>query len=763
MKIIRIAKLELSTLFYSPISWFLLIVFLFQCGLGYTSHLEDYIATQEMGLGSSLSFLTTAIFAPRDGLFPAVIDKLYLYLPLLTMGLMSREISSGTIKLLYSSPVKMSDIIFGKFIAMMVYNFLMLMVLVMMAAIAMVQIESADYSLLLAGLLGIYLLLCAYAAIGLFMSCLTSYQVVAAISTFLVFGALNYIGLIWQDIDFVRDLTYFLSISGRTENMLAGLISSKDILYFGLIVCLFLGLSIIRLKAGREARAGLVTTGRYALIIVSTLLIGYISSRPAWVGYYDATATKTRTLTTATQKVIDAMKDEPLDVTSYINLLDVRYIKGTPDQRNADMDRWEPYLRFMPDIRFKYVYYYDSARNPNLYKSYPGKSLEYLGGQFARSFKKDLADFKTPAEIHKIVDLGPEENRYVMQLSYKGKKTFLRLFNDFAVFPGESETAAALKRLTTTLPKIAFVEGELERSITKAGDREYNKLTSQVTFRFALVNQGFDVESISLSQPIPKDIAVLVIADPRIEFSAASLASLRQYINDGGNLLIAGEPGKQSVLNPLVRPLGVELMDGILVQKSKDFAPDLLLTYTTKTTAGFSRKMERIFNDSNRIAMPGACGLSYTSGSEYDIQPMLLTDARYSWNKKGKLTLDSAAVQYTPADGDEKRAIPTALRLVRTVHGKEQRIVVTGDADFLSNREMSRQNVGTANFGFNTALFGWFTYGQFPIDTSRPASKDNRIHVTGSGLIALKWILLGVLPALLLLVASVLLIKRKRQ
>ena len=43
-------------------------------------------------------------------------------MPLLTMGLMSREFSSRSIKLLYSSPVTSSQIVMGKFLAMMAYG-----------------------------------------------------------------------------------------------------------------------------------------------------------------------------------------------------------------------------------------------------------------------------------------------------------------------------------------------------------------------------------------------------------------------------------------------------------------------------------------------------------------------------------------------------------------------------------------------------------------------------------------------------------------
>jgi ABC-2 type transport system permease protein len=125
--------------------------------------------------------------------------------------------------------------------------------------------------------------------------------------------------------------------------------------------------------------------------------------------------------------------------------------------------------------------------------------------------------------------------------------------------------------------------------------------------------------------------------------------------------------------------------------------------------------------------------------------------------------MDSADVIYSPSTGDRKASIPVAIGLSRSLKGKEQRIIVTGDADFLSNMELSRGNIETANFHFNTALFGWFAYGQFPVDTSHPKPKDNQLIITSNGLLRLQVLLLGVLPGILLILGSLLLIRRKRK
>lgn len=765
--IFKIARTELALLFYSPIAWFLLVAFLFQSGLAYTSAIEGTITSQEMG-GYSLRwlvFITSRTFAPPYGIWPSLVGKLYLYLPLLTMGLMSREINGGTIKLLYSSPIKVREIVFGKFFAMMLYNLILVAILGIIIFFALFQIRAADAGLLFSGLFGIYLLLCTYAAIGLFMSCLTSYQVVAALSTLVLLAVLSYIGTLWQDIDFVRDLTYFLSIQGRVDHMLLGLITTKDVLYFGVIIFIFISFSIYKLRSDSESIPLWIRVGRYALIMAGALALGYITSRPGLIGYLDATATHTMTLSASGQKILRETGNEPLEVTSYINLLDNRFYYGRPDQRNADMARWEPYLRFKPDIKFNYVYYYDSSSDKTFFKYNPGMTLKALAEKYCKSMKQDLGKFKTPEQIHRIIDLRPEQNRYVMQLKYKGRTTFLRLFDDQMVFPTETETGAAIKRLMQArMPKIAFLGGELERSIDKAGDRQYKLLTNEIVFRYSLVNQGFDVESLSLKdQDIPGDIAALVIADPKAAFDTVVLSKIRQYIDKGGNLLIAGEPGKQAVLNPLLQGLNVQMMDGMMVQKSKDFSPELVLSYLTPAAAGLARNLKQLMEDSVVTSLNGAAALSYGTDGPFTISPLVMTAPEKSWNKKQRLDADSSDAVFSAEAGDRPGPLPAIVSLTRTVNGKQQRIVVSGDADFLSNNELGRSNPRTSNFALSTGIFSWLSYGEFPIDSFRPRGADTRIDLSSKGLVWLKIFLLGVLPGLLLIGGSVLLIRRKRK
>ena len=192
-KILKIAGNELRALFCSPVAWFILVIFAVQSGMTFTDLFRSVLRQQFMGEPIEYS-ITTALLTGMSGTFTVIQQYLYLYVPLLTMGLMSREFSSGEVKLLYSSPVTNTHIVLGKFLAMMVFALVLVGILLVYVIFGLCTVKSFDLSLTLSGLLGIYLLICAYAAIGLFMSCLTSYQMVAAMGTLAVLSVLNFIG-----------------------------------------------------------------------------------------------------------------------------------------------------------------------------------------------------------------------------------------------------------------------------------------------------------------------------------------------------------------------------------------------------------------------------------------------------------------------------------------------------------------------------------------------------------------------------------------
>lgn len=594
--IFQIAKAELRNLFYSPVSWFLAIAFLLLCGWVYMNGMvpmakgSDTIQELYPGMNMYDGFaITGQFFLQKGGMFQIAMQNLYLFIPLLTMGMISREVNNGTIKLLFSSPVKLRQLVLGKYLALMVYNLVLVGVIVLFMITIGFHVKSPDYGLLLSAVLGFYLIVCTYGAIGLFMSSLSSYQIVSAIGTFLIVFILSSMGTLWQDIPFVRDLTYFLHLQGRTGRMLKGLIASKDVIYFLVIIYMFLGFTLVKLSNAREKKPWYIKSMRNVLVIASAVLIGYVCSFPHTTLYIDTTELKFNTIHPNTQQLIDEIGDDELEVTLYTNLLGNDMTYGIPNARNAYLNTvWESYLRFKPNIKFKYEYYY--YYDPSLDKGkkarlFPGKTNEEMAIDIAKLMKLDPKMFKSPEEMKKIIDLEPEGHRLIMQLKYKGRTELLRTYEvprPFPVsnpWPNEMNIAAALKRLVhpETIPLIVYTTGHFERSIFKDGERELWQSTLNKTLKGTLINNGFDFDTIALDKrEIPEKIAALVISDPRSALSEIEQQKLRNYIDKGGNMIIMGEPGKQEILNPLLKQLGVELMDGTLVEPSFDEMPQIV-------------------------------------------------------------------------------------------------------------------------------------------------------------------------------------------
>ncbi|HVU94334.1 MAG TPA: Gldg family protein [Puia sp.] len=776
--IFKIAKTELRNLFYSPVAWFLTIAFLVQCAVFYTGAVYELSKWQDMAVRNNPKFrefpvsLTQFIFLSPDGIFTSALQNLYLYIPLLTMGLIGREINNGTIRLLYSSPVKIREIVWGKYLAILFYNMLLVSIVGLFMIMAAFNIVAVDYGMLFSAALGFYLLVCAFTAIGLFMSSLSTYPIVAAIGSFILLFVLGRIGGLWQRIDFVRDLTYFLAIPGRTVNMLRGLITTKDVLYFVLIVFLFLAFTYFRLKASRESKPWFVHAGRYTGVLGLVLMIGYFSSRPAYTGYWDTTARKINTIHERTQQIVKQLGKDPLEVTLYINLLGNGLDQGLPEARNIYLSTlWEKYVRFKPDIRFNYVYYYDydsTIQGNNLSRQFPGKNLKQIAEQIAGVHDLDPAMFRAPQDLGHSVDLRTENLRLVMQLTYKGKTCFLRTFDDSEFWPGEQEVAAAFKRLLQPrMPKVYYVTGDLERSIFKRGEREFRLHSIEKISRMALINQGFDVDSLSLdARDIPADADILVLADPKTSLSATTQHRVQEYADKGGNLLVLGEPGKQAMLNPLLREWGVQLMAGTLVQPTKDEMPHMVRPYLTDACLDLAeeglfldfKKVHALHNydDTLKWLMPGVAALASQPGGPFAVRPLMMTAGGNTWIKAGHLVTDSAEIVFTPAEGDIKGNFPTAISLTRPVNGKQQRIVICGDADFMSTARSGGVQV-------TRGIFSWLDNGNFPVYTPGPAPKDAKLKIGPGAASQMKTVFVWVLPALVLLMGTILLIRRKRK
>lgn len=760
---LRIARIELNTMFYSPVAWLVLVIFAFQVGMSFSSVMDTYIHNKLMGYGGYA--ITGGLFSGMRGIFPPVTEYLYLYIPLISMGLMSREYASGSIKLLFSSPISNGSIILGKYLAILAYGLILTLVLAGYVIYAWCAVEHLDLPFALTGLLGIFLLLCTYSAIGLFMSTITSYQVVAGVGTLAVLAALNYIGEVGQSTELIRDLTYWLSIRGRVYEFIAGMNPSEAVIYFLALILFFLSLSILKLNTDRAERNLRRTLLTYGAACVALIAVALVSARPESKFYLDAIRPDSNTLARESLEVMKRL-DGPMTITSYVNMLDPNAYSATPAQRNNDLKRFEKYLRFKPEIRMKYVYYWADCGNEALRERYPGRTDEELARIVCDANGMKFRKLLDKEQIDRMVDLAPEDYRFVRIVEYgDGQTAVLRMFDDMEKHPGEAEITAAFRRFLDPSPRVALITGHSDRTMDNPGDRGYNLFSHNLTFRNSLVNQGFTPEELDLAESdIPDGIDIVVLADLKTPLSATEQARLDAYIARGGNLYLLGDVNRAGTMNPVARSLGLAFDDEQLVQPTKDQDPVLLPAVITPESERIYPRFGKLRQYGYRVAVPGGVGIRLCGDdTTFRRIPLLVTDPEGVWNERETTDFIEETPRFNPEAGERQGEYLLAVALTRQVGDKEQRIVVVGDADCISNSGLSAQYWFSAtNFSLISGAFRWMSYDQFPIDTSHPDPIDNDIRPNKP---ARKWnkiAMMGLIPGLLLLAGIALIVKRQR-
>jgi ABC-2 type transport system permease protein len=248
MMIISIAAREIRSLFLSPLAWAILAVTLFILAYLFLSQIEAYLLLQpRLAALQGAPGVSDIVVAP---LFSDAAVVLLLITPLVTMRTLSEERRSHTLSLLLSAPVSMTEIILGKYLGVMAF-FLILIGMLALMPLSLLAGTDLDLGKLAAGLLGLTLVVAAFAAIGLFMSSLTEQPTVAAVTTFgllLLLWILDWAGNSGLD---TSNLLGYLSMLRHYEPLLKGLFSSTDVVYYLLVTTLFLGFSIRRLDATR--------------------------------------------------------------------------------------------------------------------------------------------------------------------------------------------------------------------------------------------------------------------------------------------------------------------------------------------------------------------------------------------------------------------------------------------------------------------------------------------------------------------------------
>lgn len=244
--IFTLARKELRSMFSSPMGWVILALLQFVFGTFFLLGVDQYFETMS-GMVHPEQRQGVTEFVGRNVFNIASLVMLFA-VPLLSMRLISEERRQQTLPFLFSAPLSLIDIVLGKFVGLV--SFLTIVIAMIAAMMSSLNLwADIDFGFILANVLGLWLLVASFSALGLFMSSLTSQPVVAAIITFVVLFALMIL-----DYFFASDpssVMNYLSLMRHFEPFSRGLLDTRDLAYFLLFVLTFLTLTVRRLDADR--------------------------------------------------------------------------------------------------------------------------------------------------------------------------------------------------------------------------------------------------------------------------------------------------------------------------------------------------------------------------------------------------------------------------------------------------------------------------------------------------------------------------------
>jgi ABC-type uncharacterized transport system involved in gliding motility auxiliary subunit len=316
----------------------------------------------------------------------------------------------------------------------------------------------------------------------------------------------------------------------------------------------------------------------------------------------------------------------------------------------------------------------------------------------------------------------------------------------------EQSFADALVRLARGGDKlVAFITGDGERDASGKNAIDLGAFVQRLSTR------GIRALPLNLAEAaeVPRNANLVVLASPQAALLPNSVQKLQDYVANGGNLLWLAEPGSDDLgLAPLAQAVGIKRLPGHLFDaQSATATGDARMLVTAHyppqaITDGF---------DVNTV-FPRAAALAALPGAAWNVQPILQSGAR-SWNQTAPV--DPAQAAFDPGPGALKGPLTFGYALSRlspSPDKNQQRVVVIGGGDFLSNAHLA----DGGNLAFGERVFDWLLGDDALASVAQPAP-DAVMKPTRAQLGALTFGYLVALPILLILIGFAINWRRRRR
>jgi ABC-2 type transport system permease protein len=236
--VVTIFKRELMACFLSPIAYIVTLLFLIVMGLVF-AHVVDVLNAAPRSVAIVRFMFTMLIFT------------LAFVLPMVTMRLVAEEKGSGTLEVLMTAPVSDWQVVWGKYLATLVfYIFMWAPTVAYVFVLRWFSRETTplDFGPLWAGYLGVVLVGMLLLAVGFLFSSMTKTQVIAAVPAFAVGFGLFLLLLFFESMaPEAALLRYFSPVRHVRDEFANGWIDLRRIVFYlsATLWCLYLTRKII--------------------------------------------------------------------------------------------------------------------------------------------------------------------------------------------------------------------------------------------------------------------------------------------------------------------------------------------------------------------------------------------------------------------------------------------------------------------------------------------------------------------------------------
>ena len=366
------------------------------------------------------------------------------------------------------------------------------------------------------------------------------------------------------------------------------------------------------------------------------------------------------------------------------------------------------------DINF--YYFHIENKRVQGYKKLVRKEIQKYKALSSKIHFESHSVFKRP-DLAKKFGVGDEES----SLFVKSKDRIQRIYE-----LEERAFVNALLKLTKPPKKLYFLELKDERSI------EVHSTFGLMNLKQQLERLHYQVDRISSLEKLPENMAVLALVGSRKPFSKKEREQLNLYLQKGGSLLVALDPGEDHNLNPLLETYGVRVDNNFIFSDQAQTGQSRLLVLTHKgkqphkLNQGLREGQNPLFFISSSVSVPDKNSDSNSHKNPMEKSDSSLKDSlkkeelasshNLPTGKTPKTLKVTPLLEHLPTSKGHKDIDPSSPVMSKgglwaSVISEGQwenenfRLVVVGDSDFLTNQFYSQE----ANFDFAFNLFSYLS------------------------------------------------------